>query len=665
MSKVGWNAAVWRSWLALPTEPEVLVAQYAALKRQMPLLYTLIFVNTSAVTYTHWNVAPKWLTIGFSGILGIVCTWRIVYWMCATNLEPHEHRKALHQLRRTIYLSAVLGSGFLTWSLLLDQYGGTAEHGHIALFVAVTVIGCIFCFVELPQAATTGTLVVTVPYLLYYVSRENTVFTAMAFNILLVTTVMIRVLYNSFKSFETSIIATAAVAAKQRETELLSAENARLAHTDALTGLPNRRFFFGELGRRLADAKKDGSRLSVGVLDLDRFKPVNDTFGHALGDRLLAAVGDRLLQNVDPRTVVARLGGDEFGLVIPGDINDVQGFGAAICEALGRPFELDGNSVTIGCSGGFASFPEAGTSIHELFDRSDYALYHAKSESVGSSSLFSLEHETRIRSDRALEAALRQADLMAELHVVFQPIICTRSHVVTAVEALGRWRSPTLGDVSPERFVATAERLGMIQSITLNLLGKALAEFATLPEPIGLSFNLSAHDIVSPSTIAKVLDLIKGSTVDPKRIAFELTETAVMSDYDAAVSGICALRELGIRVALDDFGTGYSSLSYLRQLPLDKVKVDRSFVSDINKPSGRSIVAAIVGLCRTLQLDLIIEGVETDGQLIALQALGCSLAQGYLFAKPMSVEELTLWCAGQEFSSSPRVANDPRPARLG
>lgn len=326
---------------------------------------------------------------------------------------------------------------------------------------------------------------------------------------------------------------------------------------------------------------------------------------------------------------------------------------------------MDGHSVTIGCSGGFASFPEAGKTIHELFDRSDYALYHAKSESVGSSSLFSLEHETRIRSDRALEAALREADLMAELHVVFQPIICTRTHVVTAVEALGRWRSATLGDVSPERFIVTAERLGMIQSITLNLLGKALADFATLPETIGLSFNLSAHDIVSPSTIAKVLDLIEMSGVDPKRIAFELTETAVMSDYDAAVTGICALRELGIRVALDDFGTGYSSLSYLRQLPLDKVKVDRSFVSDINKPSGRNIVAAIVGLCRTLQLELIIEGVETDGQLIALQALGCSLAQGYLFAKPMSAAELTLWCAGQEFSSAPRPAYDSRPARLG
>lgn len=651
MSKIGWNAAVWRSWLALPKEPEVLVAQYGALKRQMPLLYTLIFVNTAAVTYTHWSVAPKWLTIGFSGLLGVVCAWRIVFWMRTTNLQRNEYCKARHQLRRTIYLSAVLGSGFLIWSLLLDHYGGTAEHGHIALFVAVTVIGCIFCFVELPQAATTGTLVVTVPYLLYYVSRGNAVFTAMALNILLVNTVMIRVLCNSFMSFKTSIIATAAVAAKQRETEILSTENARLAHTDALTGLPNRRFFFSELGRRLADAKEGGSRLSVGVLDLDRFKPVNDTFGHALGDRLLAAVGERLLHNVGARTVVARLGGDEFGLIIPAD-SDVEGLGAAICEALGQPFEVDGHSVTIGCSGGFASFPEAGTTVHELFDRSDYALYHAKSASVGSSSLFSLEHETRIRSDRSLETALREADLATELYVVFQPILCTRTNVVTAVEALGRWRSAVLGDVSPERFIVTAERLGMMQSITLNLLGKALADFATLPESIGLSFNLSAHDIVSPSTIAKVLDHINKSTVDPKRIAFELTETSVMSDYDAAVMGIRALRELGIRVALDDFGTGYSSLSYLRQLPLDKVKVDRSFVTDINKPSGRNIVAAIVGLCRTLQLELIIEGVETEGQLIALQAVGCSLAQGYLFAKPMSVAELTLWCAGQEFSST-------------
>ncbi|MDE1172834.1 MAG: EAL domain-containing protein [Parvibaculaceae bacterium] len=629
--------------MTFSAEPNVLLAQYGELKRQVPLLYTLLVLNAAALAYTHRHLAPVELTIGFTVLLSTICGWRVVRWLSAPGADIVTAVEAKRELVRTTVIAGVMSVAFVNWSFLLDQYGGPAERGHVALFIAVTVIGCIFCLVTLPQAAMVVTAAVTLPYLVYYILRGNEVLVAMALNIALVTGVMIRVLLNNFARFETLILSKDTLAAKQREAERLGDENALLAHTDALTGLPNRRHFFAELDRRLGAAKLAGDRVAVGVLDLDRFKPVNDTFGHAVGDRLLMAVGRRLAKVAGDGMLLARLGGDEFGILITRDVGRACELGQAICDRLAVPFSVDDHSVAIGCSAGLAIFPDAGETVHELFDRSDYALYHAKSTERGSCAAFSLEHETQIRSERAIEAALQSADLEDELHVRFQPILCTRTLAVLGVEALGRWTSPTIGAVSPDRFITTAERLGIIHSISATLFGKALAEFSEMPQAIGLSFNLSALDIVSQPTVARLIEMIERNGIDPKRITFELTETALMQDFDAAVRGIRSLRALGSRIALDDFGSGYSSLGYLRRLPLDKVKVDRTFVADMDEASGHNILTAILGLCQTLELDCIVEGVETDAQLASLRELGYRLAQGYLFAEPMRLDTCLVW----------------------
>jgi diguanylate cyclase (GGDEF)-like protein len=638
------------------------LAQYGELKRQVPLLYTLLVLNAAALAYTHRHLAPAALTIGFTATLGSICGWRALRWTLAPAAEDVTVAEARRQLIRTTLIAGVMSVAFVSWSFLLDQYGGAAERGHVALFIAVTVIGCIFCLVNLPQAAMIVTAAVTLPYLAYYLFRGNEVFTAMAFNIALVTAVMIRVLLNSFAGFETLIRSKDILAAKQNEAERLGAENARLAHTDALTGLPNRRQFFAELDRRLNEAKLSGERVAVGVLDLDRFKSINDTFGHAFGDRLLMAVGRRLSKIAGESLLLARLGGDEFGILITRDVDRAQATGQSICDRLAVPFSIDDHSIAVGCSAGLAIFPDAGESVHELFDRSDYALYHVKSSQPGGCATFSLEHETQIRSDRAIETALQSADLNEELHVRFQPILCTRTLGVLGVEALGRWTSSTLGAVSPERFITTAERLGFIHSITAILFGKALTAFAAMPHAIGLSFNLSALDIVSPTTVARLIGMVDSAGIDPKRITFELTETALMRDFDAAVRGIKSLRALGIRVALDDFGSGYSSLGYLHRLPLDKVKVDRSFIADMDETSGRNILSAILGLCQTLELDCIVEGVETEAQLASLHELGYRVAQGYLFAEPMALGPFLAWMRSQ--SATPAWQEDRTDRQL-
>jgi diguanylate cyclase (GGDEF)-like protein len=630
-----------RKWLSFSTDPGIVIAQYGELKRQIPLLYALLILNASAVTYTHYDYAPKWLTLGATSVLIFISAFRLSAWtFFAEPTVTISADRARAMLRRTTLTAAPICVVFISWALVLDRYGGPFEHAHIAVFIAVTVIGCIFCLVHLPQAALLVNATVTAPYLIYYLFRGNPVFIAMALNIALVTSVMIRVLLNSFAGFTNLIRSQASLAAQQAEAQRLGADNARLALTDVLTGLPNRRFFFARLDELLRERKASGERFAVGVLDLDRFKLINDAYGHVVGDRLLVEVARRLSDLPDRHIVIARLGGDEFGLLVTDEIDQVRAKGQHICDLLSRPFEIDDHQLSLGCSGGLAIFPDAGSTANELFDRSDYALYNMKSTRRGGCALFSAVHETRIRSERAMEAALQAADLDKELHVEFQPILCIETMKVFSVEALGRWTNPLVGTVEPGRFITAAERMGLMHPITITLFRKALADFAAIPAGIGLSFNLSAHDIVSPETIALLVEAIEQAGVDPERVTFELTETALMRDFDAAVVGINLLRKLGIAIALDDFGMGYSSLSYLNRLPLDQVKVDRSFIADMDEDSGRKIIAAILGLCGTLELDCIIEGVETDVQLRQVRSLGYRMAQGYLFARPMALPAL-------------------------
>lgn len=631
------------SWLEITKEPDLVLAQYSELKRQVPLLYTLLILNACAVCYTHSGYAPKWATIGFLGALAATCIWRIIWWIRAPDASEVSADVARAQLVKTTILAGILGGIFLIWSFLLNQYGGIEQQAHVALFIAATVIGCIFCLSNLPAAALLVTAIVTLPYLVYYILKGDAVFTAMALNIALVTGVMVRVLLTGFDAFAKMVRSQSELILKQKEMQLLNAENARLAHTDVLTGLPNRRYFFNCFEDWLRSARRQNRRMAIGVLDLDRFKAINDTYGHAFGDRLLVEVAARLETFVSGYISVARLGGDEFGLLFGELIDDVQVTGQEICDAIAQPFVIEGQFVTIGCSAGVAVYPEAGHTVHELFDRGDFAAYYAKTHDKGGCALFSFEHETLIRSELAIENALRSANFDEELHVYYQPILSTHTQDVLSVEALGRWDSPIVGRVPPDRFIVVAKKINLIHEVTLALFSKALRDFSAMPESLRMSFNLSAKDIVSPVTLEKIHNLIYVSGIDPKRITFELTETALMRDFDSALSGIQSLRALGARFALDDFGVGYSSLGHLRRLPFDKVKLDRSFIENMDEPSGRNILSGVLALCRTLELDCVAEGVETGTQLDWLVSLGCERVQGYLFAQPMSALDLASW----------------------
>jgi diguanylate cyclase (GGDEF)-like protein len=624
--------------------PDLMRAQFRAFVKQVPLLYFILITNSLAVCVTFASLAPAWQSIAIPVALSAFCGIRMVWWLLRRDV-PRSDEEVLRYLRTTNLLAIALATFFVCWGLSLYPYGDAFAKGQVSFYVALTVIGCIFCLMHLRSAALGVTLVVNVPYVVFFFLQGEPTLKAVAVNHALVSAAMITVLFIYYRDFADLVASRKSLMAQQAETQALSDENFRLANRDALTELPNRRRFFADLHSAFAEAEAAGARLAVGIIDLDGFKPVNDTYGHTVGDRVLIEAGRRIADSCASfpgcRVLVARLGGDEFGLVVCDDPteDDLLALGRAIGDPLRLPYQLDSAHAAISCSIGFALYPSAADSEEALYECADYALYHAKRHQRGQSVIFSAEHEAQIRSRGVIEHLLQAADFRAEMSLAFQPIVDAVTQRTQAFEVLARWHNPKLGLVSPGDFIPAAERIGLIGALTQVLLEKALVAAKTWPDHIRMSFNLSAHDICSPQGVLQLIATIHGSGVPAGRIDFEITETAVAFDFAQAQQAIAALKTIGCGVSLDDFGTGYSSLSHVHCLPLDKIKIDRSFVADINNNAvSHKIVKSLAGLCADMEITCVAEGVETEDQLDSLRRLGCDLIQGYYFAKPMPAD---------------------------
>jgi diguanylate cyclase (GGDEF)-like protein len=437
-------------------------------------------------------------------------------------------------------------------------------------------------------------------------------------------------------------------------------EASTLANFDALTGLPNRRSFFEYLDIAMAS----GARFDLALVDLDGFKPVNDVYGHAAGDAVLIEVGRRLTDLCRDRGTVARLGGDEFALIVHGLAYeaDVAAFGETVRASLMSPIALPSAQATVSGSLGFVRHDGAARAplnASELLERADYALYQAKANRGTEAVIFDRCHERDMHRLNRVEQALRDGNLDTELHVLFQPQFDLTASRTVAFEALARWNSPQLGEVPPDIFIRAAERCGMINELTLCLLRKALLAAETWPEDLRLAFNLSARDIHSLPSVHRIRHLVMCSSVAPTCLEFEITETAMLGDLTQAQAGLALLKALGSRIALDDFGTGYSTFTYLQALPIDTLKIDRSFVAGLQKKPTRQIVKTLIDLCENLELDHVIEGVETEQELALIQAAGASCVQGYLFGKPMPQADIAAYLEAEKIRLTPPRL--PRP----
>ncbi|SFS11845.1 putative bifunctional diguanylate cyclase/phosphodiesterase [Sphingomonas jatrophae] len=410
---------------------------------------------------------------------------------------------------------------------------------------------------------------------------------------------------------------------------------AERARVDPLTGLANRVGLHGAL----ADMLAAGLPVAVFCIDLDRFKSVNDTLGHPIGDALLRRVAERLVTIAGPGDVVARVGGDEFTMLRPGDASPtaISETAERIVDLVGRTYVLEGHMLNVGASVGVTLAPTDGSDGDTLLKNGDLALYRAKAEGRGRFRFFEADMDAQMQARRAIELDLRRALALKEFELVYQPQVDLSTQAVVGFEALLRWRNARRGLISPAEFIPIAEDTGLIVSIGEWVLRTACREAASWSHPAEVAVNLSPIQFRDHKLVQTVISALAHSGLEPGRLELEITESALMDETDTVVATLKTLRGLGVRISMDDFGTGYSSLSYLQKFPFDKIKIDQSFVRGMgdNAEAG-AIVRAVARLGTSLGMKTTAEGVETQEQLDAIRAEGCSHVQGYLTGRPMS-----------------------------
>jgi diguanylate cyclase (GGDEF)-like protein len=416
---------------------------------------------------------------------------------------------------------------------------------------------------------------------------------------------------------------------------------AYLASHDPLTGLPNRTLLHDRLGREMDVARRRGHILALHYLDLDHFKNVNDTLGHAVGDSLLREVATRLLACVRQGDTVARMGGDEFAVLQGGltDVDAAKGLAQRVIETLAQPIEIAGRRLFVGTSVGITLYPGDADGADLLLRNADLAMYCAKRDGGNQFHFFDMVLNDEAHRRATLEHSLREAISLGQISVAYQEQVSVATGQLTGVEALLRWQHPEHGIVGPDEFIPVAERCGLINQLGAWVMREACRQAvawnrAGMPA-ITMAVNVATAQFRGSDVPRLVSEVLAETGLSPERLELEITETGVMQDMRDTADILGALSQIGVGLAIDDFGTGYSSLSYLRRLPVDRIKIDRSFVADVTNSEDAAVIArTIVTLARNLRLDVVAEGVETQAQEAFIRATGCTYAQGFLYGMP-------------------------------
>ena len=437
----------------------------------------------------------------------------------------------------------------------------------------------------------------------------------------------------------------------------------RLAHYDSLTSLANRFQMAQTLEKILNSQRIEQRACAVFLLDLDRFKQVNDTMGHPAGDAMLTQVAQRLERTVDTAGRVGRLGGDEFQVIVPGKFrrDELAQLAQKIIENLSHAYSIQGMRAVIGVSIGIAVSPDDGVTSEALIRNADLALYAAKDGGRGRHHFYAADLHTDAEERRELEQDLRDALASGGLELHYQPVVHTTTEKITGFEALLRWNHPVRGPLSPTKFIPIAEETGLIAGIGEWALRTACMDLAKWPESVRVAVNVSPLQFANPALPAIVTSALASAQIDPARLELEITESVFLNDDAGTDAMFAALKRIGVRLSLDDFGTGYSSLGYLKKAPFDKIKIDQSFVRGATMPGSRNgaIIAAIVSLAEALGMETTAEGVETLDELDLIRMLGCSHIQGYIYDKPLSVDSATARLKAGLIA----IAQGPRAAR--
>ena len=531
-------------------------------------------------------------------------------------------------IRRTLLYAVLLGS---LWAAVPLFFFNDASHS-VQLIIACLAAGMLagggFSLGPIPVAAVGFTVPIFIASAIAIARSDDVGYLLVAALLVVYALVLLRTVF--------------AYAVENAWRLVAQFEAERQIRSDPLTRLPNRIGFNESIETAFERLARENVRFTLVLLDLDSFKAINDRLGRAAGDDLLVQVGSRLSACAGPGDTLARLGGDAFALIATGigDIDRGAAFARRILDVFAKPFKVQGEEVVNTASLGLAAAPADGDTPGDLFRSADIALYQAKKARGGSFRFFDVSDHAVSRKRRALEHDLGNALARGELRLAYQPILSLADNRIVGFEALLRWQHPTRGNVPPDEFIPVAEWTGLIRSIGQWVVEEACRTAVTWPGAPRIAVNFSAVQFREPGIAARVTDAITRAGLSLDRFEVEVTESALLSDDELTLEILQHLSAQGVHVALDDFGTGYSSLSYLRRLPLQRIKIDRSFVQDLKtNPQSAAIVKSVIGLARDLGIDTTAEGVETEDQLLLLRGLGCGEAQGYLIGRPVGAAE--------------------------
>ncbi|WP_158582014.1 putative bifunctional diguanylate cyclase/phosphodiesterase [Sphingomonas edaphi] len=629
--------------LGIPAETAhdnaILRQRFIALKKQFPWVYGIFVANLMGL---HFTVIPEQFggydpTIFFLAFIGA----RAIYWLRNGNRRI-EDSKIQRELRASFFVTLLVCATFCAWVMTLYGYRADTRPMAAVMFSCLTSIGACYGLSSFPASARAAILILNLPMAALLIVSGDPIQVGAGLCLILLSLLILRMLTVQDRAFLRLVSSRYDI--EEQRTRAIAAETVALAeqervgviaHSDQLTGLANRRGFL----RAIESDQYNNVGRAVAILDLDGFKPINDTFGHPTGDQLLLQVGERLSTVFAPTDLVARLGGDEFAILFETQSAD-QAFEMVqrAVALVSVPYELGGRKMMVSACGGL-SFRDSSQDLTEVMREADIALYTAKGMGRGVVESFSLAMRQDIQRRTAIEQALRQPGTVNDVELAFQPIFHLETLELRAFEALARWKHSELGWISPAEFIPITEQLNVIEQLTETLLGKAAEVALQWPASIRLSFNLSPVELCTDGYAARVLRIIREAGLSPQRLQVEVTETALFSDFKTARKNLAQLSQAGARIALDDFGAGYSSINYLREINFDTVKLDGSLVSSVHSAhSGLPLLRGVLALCKAMGQQCIAEHIETEAQLMLLRQLGCRYGQGFGMAEPVSAE---------------------------
>jgi diguanylate cyclase (GGDEF)-like protein len=612
--------------------------QYKALRTQVPIIYLLAGAALSGLQFSIEGD----LSFGFNppSALAACALVRLYQWLKTPPAEVTPEYM-WRRIRQTTWLTLVLCLAICAWCLASAERNPEPLMA-ILLFGGLTAIGASFGLSSHPPAARIPLIVVALPLAVAAFFSDDAQFVTAAISLAVVSLLLLRVIGSDNNHLESLVASRAAIELEQSRTSEALGGASRAASTDYLTKLPNRRAFVAHLATRL-EVAAEGRGFCLALIDLDKFKLVNDSFGHSAGDDLLQVVAARLASAVSDKACLARLGGDEFAVIFPEADTplEAQRLGSEVLRTLNGPVDRsDYRFMISACCGLTIINTERAETTSTALKQADIALYHAKTEGAGCLALFNAGMEVPRKRQSALGKALQVPAAFSDIKLAFQPIVDLKSERIVAVEALARWAHKDLGNISPGEFIPVAEQLNLIGSLSEHLLKQAVNAALKWRPEVKLAFNLSAVQLRDKACSRSVLQALEESDFDPRRFQVEVTETAFLADFAVGGRNLEDLRCAGIQVILDDFGAGYSSISYLRKIRFDLIKLDGSLIASAEDTTERRLLlGAVIRFCQTMRIPCIAEHIETEGQLQLLRKLGCDFGQGFLLGQPSPEDE--------------------------